>query len=121
MTHPNFHAISSAKKFGGRPEDYVHIHQWLDATKETFADFRHRALRHHSQGIFECERIFGPTLTNSEGKFVPTRYVAEQHVKEDCGGRHPTAADKFRNIQRGGWMSSRLQGATEAVDTRRAS
>src|SRR5258706_477765 len=44
MTHPNFHAISSAKKFGGRPEDYLHIHQWLDATKETFADFRHRAL-----------------------------------------------------------------------------
>jgi hypothetical protein len=105
MTHPNFHAISSAKKFGGRPEDYIHIHQWLDATKETFADFRHRALRHHSQGIFECERVFGPTLTNSDGKMVPTRYVAELHVKEDCGGLIPTVADWFRNIKREVWMS----------------
>lgn len=105
MTHPNFHAVSSAKKFGGRPEDYIHIHDWLDATKETFADFRHRALRHHSQGIFECERVFGPALVNSDGRSVPTRYVAELHVKEDCGGFIPTVADWFRNIKREVWMS----------------
>ena len=105
MTHPNYHAISSAKRFGGRPEDYLHIHEWFDATKETFADFRHRALRHHSQGIFECERVFGATLTNSDGRMVPTRYVGEQHVKEDCGGMIPTVADWFRNIRREVWMS----------------
>ena len=50
MTHPYFHGVSSAKKFGGCPEDYMQIHQWFDATKETFADFRHRALRHHAHG-----------------------------------------------------------------------
>ena len=112
MTHPHFHALSSAKKFGGRPEDYIDIHQWLDATKETFADFRHRALRHHSQGIFECERVFGPTLTNSDGKMVPVRYVAEQHVKEDCGGLIPTVADWFRNIKREVWMSRGYEDVT---------
>ena len=105
MTHPYFHAVSSAKKFGGCPEDYMQIHQWFDATKETFADFRHRALRHHAQGIFECERIFGATLVNSDGKTVPVRYVGEQHVKEDCGGFIPTVADWFRNIKREVWMS----------------
>jgi hypothetical protein len=36
---------------------------------------------------------------------VPTRYVAEQHVKEDCGGMIPTVADWFRNIKREVWMS----------------
>jgi hypothetical protein len=46
MTHPIFHAESSVRRFGGRVEDYQPIHDWLDATKETFCDFRHRALRH---------------------------------------------------------------------------
>ena len=105
MTHPINHARVSAKIFGGLPEDYVVIHDWFDATKETFADFRHRALRHHSQGIFEAERVFGPTIVNSDGKEVPVRYIGEQHVKEDCGGRIPTVADWFRNIKAEAWMS----------------
>ena len=105
MTHPINHARLSAKIFGGKPEDYVAIHDWFDATKETFADFRHRALRHHSQGIFEAERVFGATIVNSDGKDVPVRYIGEQHVKEDCGGRIPTVADWFRNIRAEAWMS----------------
>jgi hypothetical protein len=46
MTHTIFHAQSSVHRFGGKLEDYLAIHNWLDATKETFCDFRHRALRH---------------------------------------------------------------------------
>ena len=103
--HTHHHALTSVKKWGGKPEDYQAIHDWFDATKETFADFRHRALRHHSQGIFECERVFGLTITNSDGKEVPVRYIGEQHVKEDCGGRIPTVYDWFRNIKRESWMS----------------
>ena len=89
MAHPLHHAESSAKKFGGKPEDYQAIHDWFDATKEVYADFRHRALRHHSQGIFECERVFGLFIVNSAGRKVPVRFIGEQHVKEDCGGQHP--------------------------------
>lgn len=103
--HPGDHAKTSAKLFGGKPEDYVSIHDWFDATKETFADWRHRALRHHSQGIFEAERVFGRSIVNSDGKEVWVRYIGEQHVKEDCGGRIPTVSDWFRNIKREGWMS----------------
>lgn len=103
--HPIHHAETSVKLFGGSREDYLPIHDWLDATKEVFADFRHRALRHHSQGIFEAERTFGHVITNSEGKEVPVRYVCEQHIKEDCGGRIPTVADWFRNIKQEVWMS----------------
>lgn len=105
MTHPLFHAESSARKFGGVPADYQAIHDWLDATKETFADFRHRALRHHSQGIFEAERVFGLAIKNAAGRMVPVRYVCEQHIKEDCGGFIPTVADWFRNIRPEVWMS----------------
>jgi len=105
MTSTYYHAVSSAKKFGGQPEDYQSIHDWFDATKEQWADFRHRALRHHSQGIFEAERVFGVTVTNSDGKKVPVRYIGEQHVKEDCGGKIPTVADWLRNLRPEVWMS----------------
>ena len=105
MTHPIFHAESSAKRFGGVAADYISIHQWLDATKEYYGDFRHRALRHHSHGVFEAERIFGASIRNSDGKEVPTRYVAEQHIKEDCGGIVPSVSDWLSRIRSESWMS----------------
>lgn len=103
--HPVIHSATSVRLFGGVQADYDAIHDWFDATKETFADYRHRALRHHSQGIFEAERVFGKTITNSAGKVVPVRYIGEQHVKEDCGGRIPTVQDWFQHIPREGWMA----------------
>lgn len=105
MTHPIHHAESSARLWGGSPEDYLAIHQWLDATKETLCDFRHRALRHHSQGVFEAERVFGVAITTSAGRQVPVRYVCEQHIKEDCGGRIPSVSDWLLAIRPALWMS----------------
>src|SRR5436853_2015680 len=91
MTHPLFHAQSSVRRFGGKVEDYQPIHDWLDGTKEMFADFRHRALRHHSHGVFEAERLFGASIRNSSGTLVPTRYIAERHIKEDCRSEEHTS------------------------------
>lgn len=105
MTHTYYHAKSSAKLFGGEAEDYLAIHEWFDATKESFCDFRHRALRHHAEGIFECERVFGVTIPNSAGKDVPVRYIGEQHVMEDCGGRVPNLADWLERITPAPWMA----------------
>ena len=85
MAHPFKHAESSARKFGGKAEDYLLIHNWFDESKAFLPDFRHRALRHHAEGIFLCERIFGVAITNSEGKQVPVRYIGEQHVKRRSG------------------------------------
>jgi hypothetical protein len=76
-------------------------------------DFRHRALRHHAQGVFECERVFGTAILNSDGKPVPTRLLGEQHVSEDLG-RIPTLADWLRAIKGEKWMLAR--SATPAVD-----
>ena len=52
MGHCYHHALSSVKKWGGTAEDYLQIHQWFDESKTLTADFRHRALRHHAEGIF---------------------------------------------------------------------
>lgn len=103
MSNPYFHAKSSVTKWGGVPEDTLAIHNWFDQSKDSFADFRHRALRHHAEGIAECIRQFGPTLTLSTGRVIPTRFVGEQHVKEDLG-RIPTVADWLRCIKPETWM-----------------
>jgi len=93
MAHPLIHAKSSAKKFGGKPEDYIHLHDWLDETKAWVGHSIHRMFRHHSEGIFEMERVFGKSFVNSDGTTVYTRYVGEQHVKEDCFNHIPSAKE----------------------------
>ena len=63
--------------------------------------------RHHSEGIFEMEKKFGPSFTNSDGITVYTRYVGEQHVKEDCNGYIPSAkewVDNLTNKEKPLWM-----------------
>lgn len=105
--HPYHHAVSSVRKFGGVVDDYLAIHEWFDASKEHYADFRHRALRHHAQGIFECSRVFGPFLSvrrNDVKTLVPVRAVGEQHVMEDLG-RIPTVQDWLQHIQVQPWMT----------------
>ena len=52
MPHPYHHSLSSVKKWGGTVEDYNRVHDWFDESKKIIADFRHRALRHHAEGIF---------------------------------------------------------------------
>ena len=98
MAHPIQHAKSSAKKFGGMWQDYIHIHEWFDETKAWYGHAKHRMFRHHSEGIFECEKRFGKTMINSENKTVYTRYVGEQHVKEDCNNHIPSANEWVDNI-----------------------
>jgi uncharacterized protein DUF6915 len=121
MAHPHFHAVSSARKHGGSPEQYIALHSWFDESKAHLADFRHRASRHHAQGIFWAEEVFGETLTitldDGRTKQVPVRLLGEQHVIEDLG-RIPTMADWFRKIQAEPWMnrSRRLSRELEAEE-----
>jgi hypothetical protein len=64
---------------------------------------RHRALRHHAEGIFWCEQQFGYVITNSDGKNIPVRSIGEQHLMEDIGFI-PTIKDYLDNMEQKGWM-----------------
>jgi hypothetical protein len=101
---PYHHSLSSVRKWGGAVDDFLPLHDWFDQSKESVADFRHRFLRHHAPGIFELERVFGPTITISTGRVIPTRLIGEQHVSEDFGGFIPSLADWARAIRPAGWM-----------------
>ncbi|WP_148299378.1 DUF6915 family protein [Komagataeibacter kakiaceti] len=103
MAHSYYHALSSVRQWGGTADDFLPIHAWFDESKLISADFRHRALRHHAEGIFLAERLFGVVLTISTGRVVPVRLIAEQHMREDFGFI-PSFVDWLKEIRpQPGW------------------
>jgi hypothetical protein len=115
MANPYHHALSSKRKWGGEIEDYIAIHTWFDESKEHHGDFRHRALRHHAQGIFEAERVFGHAITSTNGRPIPVRWIAEQHVVEDLG-RIPSLSEWLSCIRPEPWMNRPRRLASELQD-----
>ncbi len=114
MADAYHHALSSVRKWGGTVEAYLPIHDWFDCTKRAMCDQRHRALRHHAEGIGWCIDHFGPMIALPDGKTVPTRWVAERHVQEDLG-RIPTVADWLRCMKPERWMGANALKLSETL------
>ena len=106
MSNPYYHSVSSAKRFGGTPDDYQEVHEWFDRGKASQPDFKHRALSHHTQGIYDAAQLFGATILISTGARVPTRLIGEQHVMEDLGFV-PSLQDWMDLLFVKRWMSPR--------------
>lgn len=110
MSKPFIHAKSSARKYGGVPEDYLPIHNLMDSSKGAIPDNRHRALTHNSWFISAggpLELIFGVVIKNSDGKEVSVRDIGEQHILEDFGNRFiPTVQDYLAEMEYKLWMNN---------------
>jgi hypothetical protein len=108
VAKPWIHALSSARKYGGRPEDYIEIHNLMDSSKGTIADSRHRALTHTTWFLSTIlERVFGVVVTNSAGRQVSVRDIGEQHVLEDFGNKFiPSPQDYLQETEVKEWMVS---------------
>lgn len=106
---PFSHAKNSAKKWGGSPEDYQAIHDFIDSSKASLPDVRHRAILHSSFGIYLVEKVIGTTITNSEGRKICTRDLAEEHVIEDLGFI-PTVERWLKNMSMEPWMGGQDRG-----------
>ncbi len=111
MADPSDHAKSSARRWGGIPEDYIRFHAWFDETKRANTDPRHRAGRHHAEGIgwmidyfMARDSLDIPETINSDGKAVPLRYIGEQHVIEDMGFI-PTLEEWYEDMPLKSWMA----------------
>ncbi|MFD5069157.1 DUF6915 family protein [Streptomyces sp. NPDC058369] len=103
------HAVSASRKWGGRPEDYIEIEEFIDSSKKSMGDVRHRSLYHHTEGVWLCQLIFGRTITvpkkNGHGTVeVPVRLIAERHIIEDLGWL-PAHADYHKDNPIQKWMS----------------
>ncbi len=119
MSKPYIHSLSSAKKYGGKPEDYIEIHSLLDSSKGAVPSNLHRALCHNSwflsvilerikfKNSYESSHGFFPTIINSDGKHVSVRDVGEQHILEDFRGKFiPTAQDYLGEMEFKPWMQN---------------
>lgn len=106
---PYLHAKASARLHGGKPEDYMPIHNFIDSSKSNVPDVRHRALLHNSFGCFMVEEKFGAVAVNSDGKEYSPRDIAEEHIIQDLGFI-PTVEMYLKNMQIVGWMSGTKRG-----------
>ncbi len=91
---PHLHAKNSVKKYGGTIEDYLPIHDFIDSSKIA-VPVKMRSVS--SMGMF------GALITNSEGKRVSTRDLAEEHVIDDLGFI-PTMQDYLEHMTLEPWM-----------------
>lgn len=110
------HAKNSSNKWGGKPEDYIKVHNFFDQTKSNIPDMRHRAILHSSLGIFLAEQALGVTLTNSEGRVISVRDIGEDHVFEDLGFI-PTVEDWLKDLPLEDWMMGSRRGEDKVEKT----
>jgi hypothetical protein len=105
MADPVIHAMADVKRWGGKVEDYLPIHELMDGSKKAFPDNRHRALTHHSHFVNEIlPRIFGRSFRNSDNRLVIVKDVGERHCIEDLG-YIPAASDYLAEVEPRPWMS----------------
>ena len=100
---PLTHARSSVKKYGGKIDDYLPIHEFIDSPKQNYADVRQRAVFHNSFGPYVCVRVFGDWIYNSDDKPISIRQIAEDHIVEDLG-QIPTLEAWLKHIPRAPWQ-----------------
>lgn len=101
-----YHSKITVKRFGGKVDDYLKIHEFIDSSKVTCADHRHRALLHHTFGIDIACKLFGSYVVNSDGKEVPVREILEEHIIHDVGFL-PSADKYLGNIRYQTWFSGK--------------
>jgi hypothetical protein len=112
---PYQHAKKSAAYFGGTPEDYMPIHDFLDSSKAHVPDMRHRAILHSSFGIFIAEKVFGTNIVNSDNRLVSVRDIAEKHVIEDMG-TIPTVQDYLKHLPMLDWLGGPARKSRRPID-----
>lgn len=117
MAKAHVHAASSARKWGGGAEEYMHLHVTMDSSKAAHASVRHRAVFHSAFGVQLLAQIYGETFVNSAGRTVSVRDVAEQHIIEDLGFI-PSLDDWLDGMRLEGWMAGAYKGRVLRVADR---
>ena len=108
MANCLIHSKSSVKRWGGKVEDYLPIHELLDSPKTTMNNNTSRMLTHNIWFCYHIiPKIFGYNITNSDGRSVDTVDIAMLHVSEDFKHRFvPTAQDYLKHLNVQPWMNN---------------
>jgi len=106
--NPLIHSKSSVKRWGGKVEDYIQIHELLDSPKATMNNNTSRMLTHNIWFCYHIiPKIFGYNITNSDGRSVDTVDIAMLHCAEDFRMQGiPTVQDYLENMVVQPWMNN---------------
>lgn len=105
---PYIHAELSAKRYGGKPKDYLDIHELMDSSKAAFPNNMHRVLTHNSWFVVTIlPKVFGHQRVNSDGRKYNVKDVGEYHILEDFKMRFiPSVQDYLENMVMQDWMNN---------------
>jgi hypothetical protein len=108
IMNPFFHSKSSVKRWGGKVEDYIQLHELLDSPKATINNNSARLLTHNTWFVYTIiPKIFGYNIINSDGKSVDTIDIAMLHLAEDFRFKGiPTPQDYLENLVVQPWMNN---------------
>lgn len=111
MANPLIHSKSSVKRWGGKVEDYIEIHELIDSPKATMNNNTSRTLTHNTWFAYHIvPKIFGYNIVNSDGKSVDTVDIAMLHIAEDFRMKFvPTPQDYLKHLQLQPWMNNGIK------------
>ena len=121
MSNPLIHSRSSVKRWGGKVEDYLPLHELIDSPKATMNNNASRLLTHNTWFAYTImPKIFGYNIVNSDGKSVDVVDIAMLHILEDF--RHkfvPTPQDYLKHLEVQEWMCNgvKLVDNPESIET----
>jgi hypothetical protein len=106
MANPFIHSKSSVKRWGGKVEDYLAIHELIDSPKATMNNNSSRMLTHNTWFAYTIiPKVFGYNIINSEGKSVDTIDIAMLHILEDFRMKFvPTPQDYLKCMTLPSWI-----------------
>lgn len=105
------------KRFRGIKEDYIAFNELMDKYHLYTENPNGRFVTHSSFGCFLMRDMIGHTYTiKSTGRVIPTRYIAEFHIKAEFSGMIPTPQDWAKLINQRKWNS--LIGTPEKLSKR---
>jgi hypothetical protein len=106
MANPLIHSKSSVKRWGGKVEDYLPLHELIDSPKATMNNNSSRLLTHNTWFAYHImPKIFGYNITNSDGKSVDVVDIAMLHIAEDFRMKFiPTPQDYLKHLEVQAWM-----------------
>lgn len=106
MANPLIHSKSSVKRWGGKVEDYLPIHELIDSPKATMNNNSSRALTHNTWFAYTIiPKIFGYNIINSDGRSVDSVDIAMLHIAEDFRMKFvPTPQDYLKHMEVQAWF-----------------
>lgn len=91
-------------------ESICMVHRFLESPYDFYPNILALNLTHCAWGPFLAEQVFGITVSEHE---IPTRYICEEHIKAECGGKIVPMTEALIGIKVAGWMCNKAQALSE--------